>query len=63
MSNTITLTFTLEQVNVILRHLDAGAHSQVRQLIDIIITETNAQQQAEALAKQNAPAPAEEVLQ
>lgn len=41
----ITLTFSLEQINVILRHLDAGAHAQVRQLIDFIITETNAQQQ------------------
>ena len=42
----ITLTFSLEQVNVILRHLDAGAHAQVRQLIDQIINETNAQAQA-----------------
>lgn len=39
----ITLTFSLEQINVILRHLDAGAHAQVRQLIDLIIAETNAQ--------------------
>jgi hypothetical protein len=44
----ITLSFTLEQVNVILRHLDAGAHAQVRQLIDLIITETNAQTQLRA---------------
>lgn len=42
---TITLSFNIEQVNVILRHLDAGAHAQVRQLIDKIITETNAQTQ------------------
>ena len=42
----ITLSFSLEQINVILRHLDAGAHAQVRQLIDLIIAETNAQQQA-----------------
>lgn len=42
----ITLTFSLEQVNVVLRHLDAGAHAQVRQLIDQIITETNAQTQS-----------------
>lgn len=64
MNSTVTLTFTIEQINVILRHLDAGAHAQVRQLIDIIITETNAQQQAESLAKQNAEAaPKDEVLQ
>lgn len=53
----ITLTFSLEQVNVILRHLDAGAHAQVRQLIDQIITETNAQaqaRQAETSAPSNA---------
>lgn len=46
MNEAITLSFTLEQVNVILRHLDAGAHAQVRQLIDLIIAETNVQQQA-----------------
>lgn len=51
----ITLSFSLEQINVILRHLDAGAHAQVRQLIDLIIAETNAQQQARM-----APAPATE---
>jgi hypothetical protein len=43
---TITLSFSLEHINIILRHLDAGAHGQVRQLIDLIIAETNAQQQA-----------------
>jgi hypothetical protein len=42
----ITLTFNIEQVNTILRHLDAGAHAQVRQLIDNIINQTNAQTQA-----------------
>lgn len=46
MNEAITLSFSLEQINVILRHLDAGAHAQVRQLIDLIIAETNAQQQA-----------------
>ena len=43
----ITLTFNIEQVNTILRHLDAGAHAQVRQLIDNIINQTNAQAQAQ----------------
>lgn len=52
----ITLSFSLEQINVILRHLDAGAHAQVRQLIDLIIAETNAQQQARLAPAEPVPA-------
>lgn len=55
----IQLQFTIEQLNVILRHLDQGAHGAVRQLIDYIIGEANRQQQ-EAQAKQMAEAPAVE---
>lgn len=52
----ITLTFTIEQLNVILRHLDQGKHSEVRQLMDLIITEANAQTQAAQAAAQEAQA-------
>ena len=48
----ITLTFTIEQLNVILRHLDQGKHSEVRQLMDLIVTEANAQTQAAQQAQQ-----------
>jgi len=47
-------TFTMEQVNVILRHLDMGAHREVRPMIDLIITETNRQQQEQT---PNVPVP------
>lgn len=46
----ITLTLTIEQINVLLRMLDAGPHAQVRQLIDLIITETTRQQQQQPQA-------------
>jgi hypothetical protein len=52
----ITLTLTIEQLNVILRHLDQGKHAEVRQLMDIIITEANAQAQAAQQAPAEAPA-------
>lgn len=45
--NTIQFTFTIEQINTILRCLDAAPHSQVRQLIDLIIAETTRQQQGQ----------------
>lgn len=45
--------FTMEQVNIILRHLDMGAHREVRPMIDLIITETNRQQQEQ----QSVPTP------
>ena len=41
-------TFSMEQVNIILRHLDMGAHREVRPMIDLIITETNRQQQEQS---------------
>lgn len=49
----ITITFTNEQLGIILRSLDQMPHSQVRQVIDMIITEANRQQQ-QAQAKQQA---------
>jgi hypothetical protein len=56
-------TFSLEQVNTILRHLDMGAHRDVRQLVDTIIAETNRQQHEQQAANApvaDAPAPAAE---
>lgn len=38
------LSLNIEQINAILRHLDAGPHGSVRQLIDIIIASVNEQQ-------------------
>lgn len=52
----ITLSFTVEQLNVILRHLDQGRHAEVRQLMDLIISEANAQTQAAQVAAQEAAA-------
>lgn len=43
-------SFTMEQVNTILRHLDMGAHREVRQLVDTIIAETNRQQHEQQAA-------------
>jgi hypothetical protein len=48
----ITLTFTIEQLNIILRHLDQGKHAEVRPLMDFIISEANAQTQAAQVAAQ-----------
>jgi hypothetical protein len=39
----IVLAFDIVQVNVILQALDAGPHKDVRQLIDYILNEANAQ--------------------
>lgn len=47
----ITLTFNIEQINVILHSLDNGPHKEVRPLIDFIITEANAQREAFAAAQ------------
>lgn len=44
----ITLTFNIDQINIILQALDAGPHKEVRQLIDYILTEANAQREAQA---------------
>jgi hypothetical protein len=54
--NGLYFNFTIDEVNTILRHLDAGAHAQVRQLIDKIISETGAQQQASTPASTSASA-------
>jgi hypothetical protein len=56
----ITLTFNIEQLNVILRALDQMPHAQVRQVIDLIVTEANAQQQAAQRAQMEADAKAAE---
>lgn len=48
----IQLAFTIEQLNIILRSLDQMPHAQVRQVIDLIITEANKQQQ---MAQEAAP--------
>jgi hypothetical protein len=52
----ITLTFTIEQLNLILRHLDQGKHGEVRPIMDFIISEANAQSQAAQAAAED-PAP------
>lgn len=60
MNESLTFTFTIEQVNLILRHLDQGKHSEVRQLMDLIITEANAQAQAKQGGSAPMPAPTPE---
>lgn len=40
------LSFNIDQINAILRALDAQPHGAVRQVIDYVINEVNAQQQA-----------------
>jgi hypothetical protein len=52
------LSFNLDQINVILRALDSQPHGAVRQVIDLVIAEVNAQQQA---ATQQPQAAVEEV--
>jgi hypothetical protein len=42
-----TLTLSAEQLNVILSHLDSGAHGKVRPLIDDVLRQVNAQQNRE----------------
>ena len=41
-----TLNLSAEQLNVILAHLDQGPHGKVRPLVDEVIRQVNAQQQA-----------------
>ena len=55
-------TFSMEQVNIILRHLDMGAHREVRPMIDLIITETNRQQQEQSPNPTPPADPAEGVM-
>lgn len=40
-----TLTLNIDQINTILRGLDMRPHGEVRQLLDYIINQVNAQQQ------------------
>lgn len=47
-----TLTLSAEQLNVILAHLDQGPHGKVRPLVDEVIRQVNAQQQAREAAAQ-----------
>lgn len=56
----INITFTNDQLGIVLRALDQMPHAQVRQVIDMIITEANRQQQ-EAAAKQQAAEQPKEV--
>lgn len=46
-----TLTLSAEQLNVILAHLDQGPHGKVRPLVDEVIRQVNAQQQAREAAQ------------
>lgn len=55
----VTITFTVDQLNIILRSLDQMPHAQVRQVIDMIITEANRQQQEAQQPKAEAEAVAE----
>ena len=55
------LSLTIEQINTILRALDQQPHAAVRQTIDYVISEVNAQQQAAAAAAQQAQQPADSV--
>lgn len=54
----MNFTLSLEQVNTILRALDQMPHAQVRQLIDVIVAEANAQ-----IKEQPAQAPAQEEVE
>lgn len=44
----LTLKLSTDHLNVVLRHLDQGPHSQVRAVIDSIIQQVNAQSQPAA---------------
>lgn len=55
----VTITFTVDQLNIVLRSLDQMPHAQVRQVIDMIITEANKQQQDAQQAQPQAEAVAE----
>lgn len=46
-----TYQLSLDDVNLILRHLDMGAHREVRPMIDRLIAETNRQQQEQQAAQ------------
>lgn len=48
------LTLNTEQVNIVLKHLDAGPHREVRALMDNIITQLRDQEMA---AQNVAPPP------
>ena len=54
MNEQFSLAMNMEQINALLRQLDAGPHNVVRPLIDSIIQQVNAQQQARAQAAQEA---------
>jgi 6,7-dimethyl-8-ribityllumazine synthase len=45
LEQTITLSFTIEQLKVVLHGLDQVAHGASRPVIDYIVTEANRQQQ------------------
>ena len=52
MNEQFSLALSMEQINAVLRQLDAGPHNLVRPLIDSIIQQVNAQQQARMQAAQ-----------
>ena len=47
-----------EQLNVILKHLDLGAHKEVRPVLDYLFSSAQAQAQADQAAKAQAAQPA-----
>jgi|GEM_PF-1921412 hypothetical protein len=53
MNDQFSISLNLEQINAMLRQLDAGPHNVVRPLIDSVIGQVQAQQQA----RQQAAAP------
>lgn len=55
-----SISLNLDQINAVLRQLDAGPHSVVRPLIDSIIQQVNAQQQARQAEQAPAAPPAGE---
>ena len=54
MKDQFQITLDIDQVNLVLRQLDAGPHNQVRQVFDSIIAQVNAQQQARQQEAQQA---------
>jgi hypothetical protein len=46
MNDQFAISLSFEQINAILRQLDSGPHNVVRPLIDSIISQVQAQQQA-----------------
>lgn len=56
---TFTFTFKRDQLDLILRHLDAGQHSVVRPVIDMLLQEANRQMAEHEQSLQSKKAPVE----